>query len=98
VKNHTSGLKVVISSSIGPTMRTASRSGLLMPSRLGNRSANTRNTAMMITKEHRNAALAEASGLSHFSKRTAKYGLSEPSPTTPPRMATALSPICTTVK
>ncbi|MNT50338.1 hypothetical protein D3C72_1872530 [compost metagenome] len=98
VKNHTSGLKAVISSSIGPTMRTASRSGALMPRRLGNRSANTRNTAITITNEHRKAMLAATSTLSQFSKKRAKYGLSEPSPTTPPRIATAFRPICTTVK
>lgn len=72
VKNHTSGLKAVISTIIGPTMRTAMRSGSLMPRRLGNRSANTRNTAMTITNEHRKATLAEASTLIQPSRKRAK--------------------------
>ena len=98
VKNQTSGLKVVMSRFIGPTMRTASRSGSLMPRRLGNRSANTRKSAITITKEQAKAQPLAASTLSQRSSKPAKKGENAPSPTTPPRIATALSPIWTTVK
>ncbi len=62
VNSQTSGLKVVISTCIGPTMRTASRSGSFMPRRLGNRSAKTRNTAMIVTNEAPNADALRAFG------------------------------------
>jgi len=53
---------------------------------------------MIVTKDAPKASRCAFSALSQRSNRAAYTGPSEPSPTTPPRIATAFKPICTTVK
>ena len=83
---------------MGRARRTASRSGSAMPRRLGNRSANRMNSDVMIRNDAMNPAVFADASLIQTLKKLLKWGLSAPSPTIPPRMATAFCPTCTTVK
>ncbi|MNL28597.1 hypothetical protein D3C87_1502470 [compost metagenome] len=60
-----------------------------MPRRLGNRSENRMNSDVMIKNEARNPAVWADDSDSHNPANAVKCGLSAPSPTMPPRMATA---------
>jgi hypothetical protein len=83
---------------MGPDRRMASSSGRAMPRRLGNRSENRMNSEVMTVNEARNPSVCAVDAGSHQASTALKCGLSVPSPTTPPKMATAFCPICTTVK
>ena len=98
LNSHTSGLNSAVSHCMGRLTNTASRSGSAIERRLGSRSASRMNSEVMRTKEARKPTVAAVSGASQGVSQPEKYGVSAPSPTTPPRMATAFTPICTTVK
>ena len=83
---------------MGAARRTTRRSGLAMLSRLGNRSANSMNSDVMTRKDARNPAFSAMGPENHSANSALKCGLSAPSPTIPPKMATAFCPTCTTVK
>ena len=98
LNTHTTGLKTRMHHCIGPTTRSASRSGSVMPMRLGNRSANRMNNPVTTRKDRMKPTVCAVSGARPSGSTSAKYGVSDPSPTMPPRMAMAFSAICTTVK
>ena len=56
------------------------------------------NSEVMTRKDTRNPAFSAVDSDSHSLSSAVKWGLSAPSPTIPPRMATAFWPTCTTVK
>ena len=97
-QDHRDDSRSVMHHAMGCTRATASRSGLAMPRRLGNRSEKRMNNEVMMVKDARNPTVCAVLLESHSSIRALKYGLRAPSPTMPPRMATAFCPICTTVK
>ena len=84
--------------SMGPATRTASFSGSAMLRRLGNRSEKTMNSEVTTRNEVTKPAVSARSGAIHPLKAPFRVGLSAPSPTMPPMMVMAFSPICTTVK
>ena len=96
--SHTTGRSRVMLQAIGWARRMAICSGWAMPRRLGNRSENRMNSDVMTMNDARNPTVCAVDSLSHSASRALKCGLSAPSPTMPPRIATAFCPICTTVK
>ena len=83
---------------MGWASRTTMFSGSAMPRRLGNRSENRMNSDVMTTKDARKPTVWALASGSHSPDSAVKCGLSAPSPTMPPKMATAFCPTCTTVK
>ena len=83
---------------MGPTSAMATRSGSFMASRLGTRSASTTKNDVMLMKDAAKPSVAASSGDTTRRSAASKCGVNAPSPTMPARMATVLTPICTTVK
>ena len=98
LKNQASGLSTRHSISMEPTSAMATRSGSLIDRRLGTRSAITMKRAVMLAKEAAKPSVAAGSGAITTRNAASKCGVNAPSPTMPARMATVLTPICTTVK
>ncbi|MPN27205.1 hypothetical protein SDC9_174632 [bioreactor metagenome] len=96
--SHTTGLNSFMHHSMGPGTRTAQRSGSAMPRRLGSRSANRMNSEVTMKNEHRKPSVCAVDCCVHSANRRLSEGLKAPSPTIPPRIATAFCPTCTTVK
>ena len=83
---------------MGPTTRSATRSGSAMPRRLGTRSANTTNTEVTAATESTKDSVSAAAADTQRSSQRWNTGPSTPSPTMPATMAITFSPICTAVK
>ncbi|GFN45464.1 uncharacterized protein RINTU1_06390 [Candidatus Regiella insecticola] len=101
LKNQTNGRKTIKQKRMGLTTRTAIASGAIMPMRFGVRSANKMNR--LVTKTNAKIELictANSEGIEGIiaSRNTVNEGEKAASPTIPARIATALRPICTTVK
>jgi len=98
LNTHTSGAKAHMHSCIGRTTLTAMRSGCTIARRLGIRSAKSTNSEVTNTKDSTKLSVPSKGPSYTGRRRSATCGDKACSPTIPPRMATALSPICTTVK
>ena len=96
--SHTMGLSAHSTACMGPIRRSAMRSGWVMPRRLGSRSANTTNSEVTPSTDTANASWPACGSASQRPSTAASGGPNSPSPTMPPKMATAFTPICTVVK
>jgi hypothetical protein len=83
---------------MGRETRSASASGSAIDKRLGSRSASKMNSEVTTVNENRKPMVCAVAGSSQRLAMPETKGLSAPSPTIPPRMATAFWPTCTTVK
>ncbi|MOA22990.1 hypothetical protein D3C78_1435880 [compost metagenome] len=83
---------------IGPMTRMASCSGTAMATCLGIRSVMTMNSEVVRMKDTTKPRVAACCASSRRANSSVNSGLNMPSPTMPPRMASAFMPICTTVK
>ncbi|MCY1464037.1 hypothetical protein D9M71_820120 [compost metagenome] len=83
---------------IVPMTRMANRSGIAMATCLGIRSVITMNSEVVRMKDATKPRVAACSASSCSANSAVNSGLNRPSPTMPPRMASAFMPICTTVK
>ena len=92
------GRSSTVRNSIGRISASATRSGSFIESRLGSRSASTTNSVVTQPKDSAKATRCAVSTSISGRSSDSKWGVSAPSPTTPARMASVLTPICTTVK
>ena len=98
LNNQTKGRNKARQKRIGLTIFSAMTSGLIMPIRLGVKSASRINIDVTIINEQTDPNCCARGASKKREKRSFNAGEKADSPTIPATMATALRPICTTVK